>query len=88
MTPSGSHPKHPERVCWGCAKLCRADDLACGNGTVRTPHPSELFGDDYDVPLGDEEASFGGDKAARLGDDEAEVSRLSQSASSGGAKAE
>lgn len=87
MTPSGSHPKHPERVCWGCAKLCRADDLACGNGTVRTPHPSELFGDDYDVPLGDDEASFGGDKA-RLGDDEAEVSRLSQSASSGGAKAE
>jgi hypothetical protein len=23
-------------------------DLACGNGTIRTPHPVELFGDDWD----------------------------------------
>jgi hypothetical protein len=38
---------HPERVCWGCDKYCPADDLACGNGTIRTPHPSELFGDDW-----------------------------------------
>lgn len=41
------HPKHPERVCWGCDKLCPASDLACGNGTERTPHPVELFGDDW-----------------------------------------
>ena len=40
-------PKHPERVCWGCDKYCPADDLACGNGTIRTPHPMELFGDDW-----------------------------------------
>jgi hypothetical protein len=40
-------PKHPERVCWGCEKLCPASDLACGNGTVRTPHPAELFGEDW-----------------------------------------
>jgi len=39
-------PPHPERVCWGCDKYCPADDLACGNGTVRTPHPVELFGRD------------------------------------------
>jgi hypothetical protein len=41
------HPARPERVCWGCEKLCPAHDLACGNGTIRTPHPSELFGDDW-----------------------------------------
>ena len=40
-------PTHPERVCWGCDKFCPADDLACGNGTIRTMHPIELFGDDW-----------------------------------------
>lgn len=40
-------PRHPERICWGCDKFCPADDLACGNGTIRTPHPCELFGDDW-----------------------------------------
>ena len=28
-------------------RYCPADDLACGNGTIRTPHPCELFGDDW-----------------------------------------
>jgi len=41
------HPKHPERICWGCDKFCPADDLRCGNGTERAPHPVELFGDDW-----------------------------------------
>jgi hypothetical protein len=41
------HPVHPDRVCWGCDKYCPADDLACGNGTIRTLHPVELFGDDW-----------------------------------------
>lgn len=41
------HPKHPERVCWGCDKYCPADSLDCGNGTVRTQHPVELFGTDW-----------------------------------------
>jgi hypothetical protein len=41
------HPKNPERICWGCDKYCPADDLACGNGTIRTPHPIELFGPDW-----------------------------------------
>lgn len=41
------HPKYPERICWGCDKLCPADDLACGNGTIRSPHPEELFGPDW-----------------------------------------
>jgi hypothetical protein len=40
-------PLHPERVCWGCDRYCAADSLICGNGTVRTPHPSELFGEDW-----------------------------------------
>jgi DUF3079 family protein len=41
------HPKHPERICWGCDKYCPADDLCCGNGTIRAPHPVELFGEDW-----------------------------------------
>lgn len=40
-------PKNPERTCWGCDKYCPADDLACGNGTIRTLHPVELFGEDW-----------------------------------------
>jgi hypothetical protein len=40
-------PKNPERICWGCDKYCPAEDLACGNGTIRTPHPVELLGDDW-----------------------------------------
>ena len=41
------HPTAPERICWGYDKYCPADDLACGNGTIRTPHPVELFGEDW-----------------------------------------
>jgi hypothetical protein len=41
------NPKHPERVCWGCDKYCSADSLDCGNGTIRTQHPVELFGEDW-----------------------------------------
>jgi Protein of unknown function (DUF3079) len=41
------HPKRPENVCWGCDRYCPADALACGNGTIRTPHPAELFGEDW-----------------------------------------
>jgi len=35
---------HPKRVCWGCDKYSAANDLCCGNGTIRTQHPIELFG--------------------------------------------
>ena len=41
------NPKHLERICWGCDKLCPANDLRCGNGTIRTQHPVELFGEDW-----------------------------------------
>ena len=41
------HPSNPERVCWGCDKYCPADSMACGNGSERTQHPAELFGDDW-----------------------------------------
>lgn len=41
------YPTRPERVCWGCERLCPANDLACGNGSERTPHPIELFGEDW-----------------------------------------
>ncbi len=47
MTEMPLHPKHPERICWGCEKLCPADDLRCGNGSERAQHPAELFGDDW-----------------------------------------
>ena len=41
------HPAHPERICWGCYKYCPVDALACGNGSTRTQHPMEIFGDDW-----------------------------------------
>jgi hypothetical protein len=47
MKRSLTNPKHPERICWGCDRYCPADDLACGNGTIRSPHPVELFGEDW-----------------------------------------
>jgi len=40
-------PKSPHRICWGCDKYCPSDSLACGNGSERTPHPAELFGEDW-----------------------------------------
>ena len=40
-------PAHPERICWGCDRYCPANDLACGNGSSRAQHPSELFGADW-----------------------------------------
>ena len=46
-----SNPPHPERLCWGCDLYCPATDLRCGNGSDRTPHPSELWGDDWETPL-------------------------------------
>ena len=41
------NPKHPERICWGCDTYCPSDSLNCGNGSDRTPHPVELFGEDW-----------------------------------------
>jgi hypothetical protein len=40
-------PKHPERICWGCDKYCSVDELRCGNGSDRTQHPIELFGEGW-----------------------------------------
>ena len=40
-------PPQPERICWGCDRYCPAEQLACGNGTIRAPHPAELFGPDW-----------------------------------------
>jgi hypothetical protein len=41
------HPKHPERICWGCDKYCAANDLRCSNGSGRTEHPCETLGADW-----------------------------------------
>jgi hypothetical protein len=49
LKPSLLHPRHPERTCWGCDLYCQADAMRCGNGTIRTPHPLELFGEDWDT---------------------------------------
>ncbi|WP_311224215.1 MULTISPECIES: DUF3079 domain-containing protein [unclassified Acidovorax] len=54
------HPAHPERNCWGCDRYCPADSLQCGNGSERTQHPAELFGDDW--------AQWGLDKAEPVSD--------------------
>lgn len=51
------HPKHPERLCWGCDKYCQATALQCGNGSGRTLHPIELFGEDWYDPSDDFEDS-------------------------------
>ena len=40
-------PKNPERICWGCDKYCKEDDLQCGNGCERIQHPIELDGRDW-----------------------------------------
>jgi len=41
------NPPHPERNCWGCDKYCPISSLICGNGSERTQHPAELFGEDW-----------------------------------------
>lgn len=41
------NPAHPERICWGCDLYCPVDSLACGNGSERTMHPVETFGEDW-----------------------------------------
>ena len=41
------HPKHPERICWGCDRYCPKESLGCGNGSDRTQHPAELLGEDW-----------------------------------------
>jgi hypothetical protein len=56
------HPAKPGRICWGCDQYCPADAMKCGNGSVATPHPSELFGDDWlewglDAPVGPDMSS-------------------------------
>jgi len=43
------NPAHPERVCWGCDLFCAAKDMRCGNGSDRTAHPVELFGQGWET---------------------------------------
>ncbi len=42
-------PKRPEKICWGCDRYCPANSMSCGNGSERSPHPVELFGEDWYV---------------------------------------
>lgn len=42
------NPAHPERTCWGCDRYCAADAMICGNGTERTQHPVETFGEGWE----------------------------------------
>jgi len=44
-------PVHPERLCWGCDRYCASDNMLCGNGSERSPHPVELFGAGWSNPL-------------------------------------
>ena len=41
-------PAHPERTCWGCDRYCAAHEMICGNGTERTQHPIETFGEGWE----------------------------------------
>ena len=66
-------PAHPERICWGCDKYCPADSLACGNGSDRSLHPVELWGEDWNTwtpPRANGLAHVEGDAADEGGDDE------------------
>ena len=38
-------PKNPDRICWGCEKMCPVNHLNCRE--TRVPHPIELFGEDW-----------------------------------------
>ena len=51
------HPAHPERICWGCDSYCPTGAMRCGNGSDRTQHPCELFGEDWTLWCGDEAAA-------------------------------
>jgi len=42
MAELPSNPKYPERIYWGCEKLCPANDLRCRE--ERAEHPCEAFG--------------------------------------------
>jgi hypothetical protein len=46
------NPANPERICWGCDQFCATNAMACAN--ERSPHPAELFGDDW-LAWGDEQ---------------------------------
>ncbi|GGZ77865.1 hypothetical protein GCM10007161_06470 [Ignatzschineria indica] len=52
------NPKHPERICWGCERLCAANKMFCGNGSERSQHPCELFGEDWYLSLTEEELAY------------------------------
>jgi hypothetical protein len=39
------HPSNPDRICWACDIYCAVNSMACSN--ERSPHPSELFGQDW-----------------------------------------
>jgi len=49
------HPANPHRICWGCDKYCSVDSMACSN--ERSPHPAELFGDDW-LAWGDQQLAI------------------------------
>jgi hypothetical protein len=42
-------PAHPERTCWGCDKYCPSTSMACGNGSERSQHPIELYGEGWET---------------------------------------
>ena len=59
-------PKNPERICWGCDKYCREDDLQCGNGCERIQHPMELDGAEW-YKTGDWSNLLSDEQMAQLG---------------------
>jgi len=45
LRASDIHPRHPERICWGCEKLCPTNNLMCRE--TRAAHPVELYGEGW-----------------------------------------
>ncbi len=62
--PFPLNPRNPERICWGCDQYCSPDAMRCGNGSERTQHPIELFGEGWnDWGLAAADEPEGGEKA-------------------------
>lgn len=64
------HPANPERICWGCDKYCSIDSMACAN--ERSPHPVELFGEDW-LAWGDKQLAEPGEPTKQAPSAEPEV---------------
>jgi hypothetical protein len=46
-TVGAAVPGKPRQNCWGCGNHCPSHQRRCEGVTPRTPHPSEVWGEDW-----------------------------------------